>query len=491
MMDGQPKLNETKQQSRKRARSAKAIGESEEWLFLTLESIGDAVIATDADGLIVFMNQVAVTLTGWNEEEAEGKACRDVFHIVNETTRHETESPVAKVIRDGVIAGLANHTILIARDGTEHNIDDSGSPIRDKEGHLIGVVLIFRDITARRKTELTLHEQQEILQTLFDHIPVIVTFLDTSGQFKWVNREWMRLIGWSLEEMQLPERRAAFDPKAVTGEADEDTPNLLGWRGLKVVVKDGRTLDLSWTTVRLIDGSSIGIGQDITQRKIAEDHKAQLMAQLEVSNRQLQQAMRETDHRVKNNLQSIGALLDIQVMEHDQSVPVKELAQVRTHISTLATMHELLIQDVKAEGLDARVSAMAAVNKMLPMLQQIVGKPRIQWTVQDVSLPIKQGMSLAVLINELVNNAVKHGGQHVELRLAAVEDHVTLEVCDDGPGFAEEFNPRRAGHFGLELVESIGRLDLGGATAYVNRPEGGACVRVTFPLPPLSQIREA
>src|SRR5579862_3233797 len=159
-MDDKSNQNETKQQARTRVRSAQTIGESEEWLFTTLESIGDAVIATDAPGVIVFMNTVAVSLTGWTEEEAQGRECREVFHIVNESTRHETESPVTKVLRDGVISGLANHTILIDRDGTEHNIDDSGSPIRDKAGSLIGVVLIFRDVTERRKIELTVAEQQ-------------------------------------------------------------------------------------------------------------------------------------------------------------------------------------------------------------------------------------------------------------------------------------------------------------------------------------------
>lgn len=183
-MEGKPEPNETKQQARKRARSARAIGESEEWLFTALQSIGDAVIATDASGLIIFMNQVAVSLTGWSEEEAQRRDCREVFRIVNESTRLETESPVTKVLRDGVISGLANHTILIARDGAEHNIDDSGSPIRDKAGVLIGVVLIFRDVTERRKSEQTRQEQQEILQTLFDHISVIITFLDKDQQFK-------------------------------------------------------------------------------------------------------------------------------------------------------------------------------------------------------------------------------------------------------------------------------------------------------------------
>src|SRR5579872_4358231 len=134
-----PNARETKQQARKHVRSTTAIGESEEWLFTALQSIGDAVIATDQDGHIVFMNVIAVSLTGWSAEDAQGRDCHDVFRIVNERTRLETESPVTKVIRDGVISGLANHTILIGRDGSEHNIDDSGSPIRDVRGTLIGV----------------------------------------------------------------------------------------------------------------------------------------------------------------------------------------------------------------------------------------------------------------------------------------------------------------------------------------------------------------
>jgi PAS domain S-box-containing protein len=481
--------NETKQQARKRARSSKAIGESEEWLFTTLESIGDAVIATDALGSIVFMNGVAVMLTGWSEEEGQGRDCREVFHIVNERIRLETESPVTKVIRDGVISGLANHTILIARNGIEHNIDDSGSPIRDKAGNLIGVVLIFRDVTQRRKNEQTLQQQQEILQTLFDHIPVIITFLDENRQLRWVNREWMRVVGWSLAEMHDLEHFYAVAPALFeeheAGALTVET-SVQGWRDLKLTVKDGRVLDLSWATVRLSDGTSIGIGKDITQSKRAEALTGQHIIQIETLNQRLLQSMRETDHRVKNNLQSVAALLDMQVMAHEEAVPVQELTQVRMHISTLASIHDLLVADVKEGGTSPGMSAKAALLKLLPMLQAFVGEQRIRWSVDDVYLPIKQGMSLAVLINELVNNAVKHGGHQVELRLAVAEKDITLEVSDDGPGFAQAFSIPTAAHFGLELVESIGRLDLGGETTYLNRPEGGACVRVTFPVPVMS-----
>ncbi len=133
----------TKQEARRRPRSFQAISQSEEWLFTTLESTGDAVIATDADGKVIFMNRVAVQLTGWNEEEAQGRDCRDVFHIVSASTRKETESPVTKVLRDGTQSGLANNTILISKHHIEYSIDDSGSPIRGKSGAVVGVILKF------------------------------------------------------------------------------------------------------------------------------------------------------------------------------------------------------------------------------------------------------------------------------------------------------------------------------------------------------------
>ncbi len=128
---------------------------NERWLSAVLSSIGDAVIATDGRGRVSFTNLVAQSLTGWAEEEARGKALQEVFAVVSEDDRRPVESPVARVIREGVVVGLANHTSLIARDGTERPIADSAAPIRDHEDRIAGVVLVFRDVTDRRR-----HEQE-------------------------------------------------------------------------------------------------------------------------------------------------------------------------------------------------------------------------------------------------------------------------------------------------------------------------------------------
>ncbi|KOH46033.1 PAS domain S-box protein [Sunxiuqinia dokdonensis] len=145
------------------------IRESETRYRTTLNSIGDAVITTDNSGIINFMNPIAEQLTGWNEAEALGKPVKSVFHIINESSRNEVACPVEKVLAKGAIVGLANHTLLITRQGNEIPVADSGAPIRDENGDIKGVVLVFRDQTAERdlqrqlqRSERSLKESQEI-----------------------------------------------------------------------------------------------------------------------------------------------------------------------------------------------------------------------------------------------------------------------------------------------------------------------------------------
>jgi PAS domain S-box-containing protein len=137
-----------------RKRTDDALAEQREWLETTLTSIGDAVLAADMDGRVVFMNPVAERLTGWTAAEARGRLCEEVFRIINETTRQPAPNPVRRAIAEGVVVGLANHSVLIAADGTERPIDDSGAPIRNRRGRVAGVVMVFRDISERRRVEV-------------------------------------------------------------------------------------------------------------------------------------------------------------------------------------------------------------------------------------------------------------------------------------------------------------------------------------------------
>src|SRR5262249_39847995 len=118
-----------------------------------LSSIGDAVIATDNQARVTFVNPVAEALTGWPLADAAGRPLVEVFRIINEQTRQPVEDPAAKVLRTGTVVGLANHTALLARDGREVPIDDCGAPIMDERGAVAGVVLVFRDMTQRRRAD--------------------------------------------------------------------------------------------------------------------------------------------------------------------------------------------------------------------------------------------------------------------------------------------------------------------------------------------------
>jgi len=135
-----------------------------ELLRVTLSSIGDGVIATDRGARITFINPVALQLTGWTSEQALQTPIQELFRVVNETTRATVENPLEKALVTGQVVGLANHTVLIAKDGKEIPIDDSGAPIRDRDGRIQGAVLVFRDISARRRTERQLKESNKQLE---------------------------------------------------------------------------------------------------------------------------------------------------------------------------------------------------------------------------------------------------------------------------------------------------------------------------------------
>ncbi len=133
-----------------------------ERLAVTLRSIGDGVITTDLEGKIVVINKVTEKLTGCTQQDAVGRPIEEVFHIINEVTGKICENPVEKVLKSGQIVTVANHTALIAKDGTQYSIEDSGAPIFDKDSKIVGTVLVYRDVTRERKTEKELLKAKKL-----------------------------------------------------------------------------------------------------------------------------------------------------------------------------------------------------------------------------------------------------------------------------------------------------------------------------------------
>ncbi|WP_103029776.1 PAS domain S-box protein [Salinibacter altiplanensis] len=180
-----------------------ALREREEYLSVTLSSIGDAVIATDTSGRVTEMNGVAERLTGWAPEEAQGRLLEEIFQIKNAKTGAPVESPSNEVLRKGRTVGLANHTVLTARDGTEYQIADSAAPIRTDEDDLLGVVLVFRDVTDEYERRAALEEQRERLE--------MALLGGDAGMWDWdmqrgeavYNERWAAILGYTLDEVEF------------------------------------------------------------------------------------------------------------------------------------------------------------------------------------------------------------------------------------------------------------------------------------------------
>jgi PAS domain S-box-containing protein len=271
-----------------------ALFEQREWLRVTLASIGDAVITTDTGGNVTFLNPVAESLTGWTQEHAIGKPLTTVFHIVNETSRKHVESPTVRALREGVVVGLANHTVLISRDGTERPIDDSAAPIRRSSGEVAGVVLVFRDITERRAAEQVHARLAAIIDSSDDAI--ISKTLD--GFIVTWNAAAERLLGYTAAEVVGRPIAVVIPP-----ERSEEEPRILQQlqRGERVdhfetvrLAKDGSRIDVSLTisTVKDAEGKIIGaskIMRDIRDRKRSE----QALKQSEVRYRRLFESARD------------------------------------------------------------------------------------------------------------------------------------------------------------------------------------------------------
>ena len=188
-------VSERKQAEAAIRRSVTQLGIERDRLAVTLRSIGDAVISTDGAGRVELFNGVAEQLTGWTAEDARGRPIHEVFTIIDEESRQPAVSPVGRVLEEGVVLGLANHTALLARDGTERPIADSAAPIRDATGRVTGVVLVFRDQTEERRAEREIRESEARMRLLAEGLPQLVWTADEGGNLDYFNQRWRDYTG--------------------------------------------------------------------------------------------------------------------------------------------------------------------------------------------------------------------------------------------------------------------------------------------------------
>ncbi|HLV78746.1 MAG TPA: PAS domain S-box protein [Chthonomonadaceae bacterium] len=369
--------------------------------------------------------------------------------------------------------------------GTSRHVLASAAPLLDAQGALRGSVGAFLDITERKRLEATLQNSERRFRALVENCSDAIAILNAQGFLEYASPSSHRILGYAPGELIGTDPLVLLHPDdaqrvvALLRQLAEQ-PEQHVRAECRLKHKNGAWVWIEAVGANLLQEPAVrGLVinyRDITTHKRHEE-------EIEALNARLQRAMSETHHRVKNNLQIIAALIDMKVAEGKPAVSTASLKRIGQHIQALADIHDLLTQDARTYGQAEAVSVKTVLERLLRRIQAAIEGRGIHHSIAELRLPVRECTSLALLVNELISNAIKHGQGDIALVLASDGEQVHVEVTDNGPGFPAGFDSKQAGSTGLELVESVGRWDLRGKVCYENRHAGGASVKVEFPLP--------
>ena len=430
------------------------LRENRELLRVTLGSIGDAVITIDLRGRVASLNAVGESLTGWKNDEATGVPLEQVFRIVNESTRQTVENPAAKALRDGVIVGLANHTVLIAKDGTERPIDDSAAPIRDEQGHVFGCVLVFRDVADQRRAERAVKESEARYRAIGETIDFGVWMCDTGGRNTHVSKPFLRLVGRTQEQItgtgwfdlvhpaeveklveawkECIRTDGVWDREFRIKGVDGVWHYLLG-RGVPVRNDEDRVL--GW----------VGINLDIDRLKMAEQA-------LRDGDRRKDEFLATLAHELRNPLAPVRNAVQLLNMT---GATAPELQRARDVIDRQMQAMTRLIDDLmdisrissnklalSKERIELTKVVAGAVETSRPLIEQQGHELTVTLPPEPIIFDADLTRLTQVFLN-LLNNAAKYTkpGGRIDLRAERQGSDVVVSVQDTGIGIAADILP--------------------------------------------------
>lgn len=486
---------EGKRAEQEEREAARARGQQMRLFDTALSSIVDFVYTFDREGRLTYANRALLDFWQRDLDAARGKSFFELGYPPELAARLQRQ--IETVFVEGAV--LKDETSLTLTSGASGVYEYIFVPVFSTDGAVEAVAGSTRDITLRYVMEEALRDTRERLEATLNAGEIATWTWDIQADRVYADKNLARFfavppevaaggpIGEYIHAVHPEDRarvRETILGAVASGREYESEYRLVGPEGaVRWVIARGRAeYDALGAPTRLP-----GVVLDITARKEAESTLRAHVEEIAALNARLQRAMAETHHRVKNNLQVISAMIEMQMQEHqaEKTVPIEEFAQLKTHIHTLSIVHDLLTKGLKEAEDDQRVSTQAVLDRLLPMLHQTAWNREVRFTVQEARLTAKQCVALSLVLNELVTNALKHGKQETEVVFRVEGAQAVLEVSDDGPGFPAGFDPMQAANMGLELVESLVRTDLKGRSRYETRPQGGGRVLVSFPLPPL------
>jgi PAS domain S-box-containing protein len=515
-----------KSKDEKRLRTEEADAEWElaverERLRITLASIGDAVISTDAEGRVVYLNGVAESLTGWAQAEALGRPLPEVFHIVNERTRHAVENPAIRALREGLVVGLANHTVLIRRDGSETPIDDSAAPMVDGSGALVGTVLVFRDVTERRRAE----EIQARLAAIVESSQDVIISKTLQGIIRTWNATAERVFGYTAEEA-IGQSITLIIPQDRLHEETEILSRIS--RGERVEhyetvrqAKDGRLINISLmiSPVRDAEGQIIGaskIARDITAQKQAEEVLKTAIEALQEADRRKDEFLAVLAHELRNPLAPLrNGLQVMRLAAGDAALVANTREMMERQLSHMVRMIDDLldvsrIRSNKMELRRSRVSLADVVSSAVETVRPALEAAGHELTVTLPPEPILLDADLtrlAQVFGNLLHNSAKYTERGGRIWLTATREggEVSVAVRDTGIGIPAHALPaifdlfsqvdrsmeRSAGGLGIGLALAKGLIEMhGGSVAAASPGVRGEGSTFTVRLPVLPSRAE-